>query len=137
MAVLSASRLASVPELVKRTSSIDGKRACTAAAKRGSKLLWPPRLMPPSSARSMARRMSGNGKIAMVTGAGSGVGRAATLALLAENWTVVLAGRRQDALDETARLGGANARTLPVATDVTDPKSVAATFAAIKDKFGR
>src|SRR5258708_2360958 len=81
--------------------------------------------------------MSGNGKIALVTGAGSGVGRAATLALLAENWTVVLAGRRQDALDETAKLGGGNARTLAVATDVTDPKSVAAIFAATKEKFGR
>jgi len=82
--------------------------------------------------------MTENGKIAMVTGAGSGVGRAATLALLEDGYNVVLAGRRADALAETIQLSGAGqARTLAVPTDVTDPDSVAALFAATVAKFGR
>jgi NAD(P)-dependent dehydrogenase (short-subunit alcohol dehydrogenase family) len=76
-------------------------------------------------------------RIAMVTGAGSGIGRAATLALLADGWSVVLAGRRKDALEETASLAGAPERTLGVATDVTDPHQVAALFAATRERFGR
>ena len=81
----------------------------------------------------------GNGqKIALVTGAGSGVGRAAALALLAEGYSVALAGRRREALDETAGLaGGDAARAFAVPTDVTDAGSVAALFAAIGEKFGR
>ena len=51
--------------------------------------------------------MSGQGRIAVVTGAGSGVGRAATLALLADGYSVVLAGRRKEPLDETVSLAGA------------------------------
>ena len=82
--------------------------------------------------------MSGEGKIALVTGAGSGVGRSATLGLLADGYTVVLAGRRPDALAETIGLAGTQgARSLAVPTDVTDPGAVAALFAAIKAKFGR
>ena len=82
--------------------------------------------------------MSNETKIALVTGAGSGVGRSAALALLAEGYTVVLAGRRADALAETAALAGNNApRAHAVPTDVTKPESVAAMFAAIADKFGR
>jgi len=81
--------------------------------------------------------MNGEGRIAMVTGAGSGVGRAATLALLADGYAVVLAGRRQDALAETVALAGAGAKTLAVPTDVTNPESVAALFAATKERFGR
>ncbi len=75
-------------------------------------------------------------RIAVVTGAGSGVGRAAALALLDDGYAVALAGRRQDALDETA--GMARAGTpLPVPTDVTKPEAVAALFAAVKERFGR
>ena len=82
--------------------------------------------------------MSGKGKIALVTGAGSGVGRASTLALLAEGYSVALAGRRKDALEETIKLAGADGkRALAVPTDVTDPASVAALFAAIGKKFKR
>ncbi len=81
--------------------------------------------------------MSGSGKVAMVTGAGSGVGRAAALALLAEGYNVVLAGRRRDALEETATLGAAAARTLAVPTDVTDPAAVDALFEQVKKRFGR
>ena len=76
-------------------------------------------------------------RIAMVTGAGSGVGRTATLALLADGWSVVLAGRRQEALDETAALSAAVDRTLSVATDVTHPDQVAALFEAVRGRFGR
>jgi NAD(P)-dependent dehydrogenase (short-subunit alcohol dehydrogenase family) len=76
-------------------------------------------------------------KIALVTGAGSGVGRAATLALLREGFSVVLAGRRADALAETISLAPAGSTTLTVPTDVSSPDSVTALFATIKGKFGR
>ena len=82
--------------------------------------------------------MSGNGKIALITGAGSGVGRQSALALGAEGYSVVLAGRRADALAETIALAGAaGANMLAVPTDVTQPDAVAALFAAIKTQFGR
>jgi NAD(P)-dependent dehydrogenase (short-subunit alcohol dehydrogenase family) len=74
-------------------------------------------------------------KVALVTGAGSGIGRACALALGKAGYCVVLAGRRLDALQETAKL--MVAETLCVSADVSDPKSVAALFAATKEKFGR
>jgi NAD(P)-dependent dehydrogenase (short-subunit alcohol dehydrogenase family) len=77
-------------------------------------------------------------KVAMVTGAGSGIGRASALALLEAGYHVVLAGRRADALNETAALAGAlGANTLAVPTDATDPAAVKALFAATHAKFGR
>ncbi len=76
-------------------------------------------------------------RIAMVTGAGSGVGRAAALALRGAGWTVVLAGRRRDALEETAALAGSPEGTLVVPTDVTDPAAVEELFAATRRAFGR
>ena len=83
-------------------------------------------------------KMSADQKIALVTGAGSGVGRAATLALLAEGYTVVLAGRRADALAEAIKLAGPHgARGHAMTADVTDPASVDALFAAVKHRFGR
>jgi NAD(P)-dependent dehydrogenase (short-subunit alcohol dehydrogenase family) len=82
--------------------------------------------------------MGGTGKIALVTGAGSGVGRSAALALLADGYCVVLAGRRRDALEETAGLAGGNSgNAFAVPADVTDPASVDALFAATAEKFGR
>ena len=74
-------------------------------------------------------------KVAIVTGAGSGIGKAVAQAFGREGYAVVLAGRRADALNEAAKTIGDNA--LGVATDVTDPQSVAALFAACKQKFGR
>src|SRR5438477_9135448 len=77
-------------------------------------------------------------KIAVITGAGSGIGRASAHALLEDGWTVVLAGRRQDMLEETVKLGNAPPpRTLVVPTDVTDPASIAALFDAVKRTYGR
>jgi len=77
-------------------------------------------------------------KVALVTGAGSGIGRASALALLQAGYAVVLAGRRADALAETAAQAGAlGTNALPVATDVTDPAQVAALFDATRAKFGR
>ncbi|MEP6828406.1 MAG: SDR family oxidoreductase [Aestuariivirga sp.] len=74
-------------------------------------------------------------KVAMVTGAGTGIGRACALALSKAGCAVVLAGRRLNALQETAKT--MSGETLCVATDVTDPKSVANLFAETKKKFGR
>jgi NAD(P)-dependent dehydrogenase (short-subunit alcohol dehydrogenase family) len=80
---------------------------------------------------------SATAKVAIVTGAGSGIGRAVSLALLAAGWSVTLAGRRADALAETAGLAGdAAGRTLLHPTDVADPASVAALFEATKARFG-
>ena len=77
-------------------------------------------------------------KIAMVTGAGSGIGRATSLALLAAGYKVVLAGRRADALNETKALAGALAEhALPVPTDATDPAAVQALFETTRTTFGR
>ena len=77
-------------------------------------------------------------KIAMVTGAGSGIGRATALALLAAGYKVVLAGRRADALNETKAMAGALAEhALPVPTDATDPAAVIALFDATRNAFGR
>lgn len=82
--------------------------------------------------------MSGDGKIAIITGAGSGIGRASVLALLKEGWSVTLAGRRVEPMEETVSLAGADgARTLVVSTDVSDEAAMRALFDATKDKFGR
>ena len=81
--------------------------------------------------------MSSTGKIALVTGGGSGVGRAAALALIKAGYTVVVTGRREEPLNETLELGAAPDRTLAVSADVGDPASVANLFAKIKDAYGR
>ena len=74
----------------------------------------------------------------MITGAGTGIGRAAAVALLAEGYAVALAGRRKEALEETAAMAkGGKGRNLVVATDVGDPRSVKALFAQVKEAFGR
>jgi NAD(P)-dependent dehydrogenase (short-subunit alcohol dehydrogenase family) len=77
-------------------------------------------------------------KVAVVTGAGTGVGKAVSIALMREGYAAVLAGRRQDKLEETAQEGQAiGAKTLVVPTDVSDPASVKSLFARTKDTFGR
>lgn len=82
--------------------------------------------------------MSDSGKIAIVTGAGSGIGRAVALSLLAEGFSVGLAGRHTETLAETLSRATSHAdRALLQATDVTDPDSVASLFAAVTARFGR
>jgi NAD(P)-dependent dehydrogenase (short-subunit alcohol dehydrogenase family) len=82
--------------------------------------------------------MPGEGKVAIITGAGSGIGRATALAFLNDGYRVALAGRRADALAETAKLAAAAMeRALAVPTDVTSQSSVKALFAQVKDRFGR
>ena len=82
--------------------------------------------------------MNSSQKVAIVTGAGSGIGRAVALALLEEGYKVALAGRRAEALDETiAQAGDAGSNALGVPTDVSNPDSVRALFAQTKEAFGR
>jgi len=82
--------------------------------------------------------MSQHTKVAIVTGAGTGVGRATALALLRDGYRVVLAGRRQEPLAQVvAGAGAAGSRALAVPTDVSDPESVRALFARTKEAFGR
>jgi NAD(P)-dependent dehydrogenase (short-subunit alcohol dehydrogenase family) len=77
-------------------------------------------------------------KIAIVTGAGSGIGRTCALALLAEGWIVGLVGRRADALNETASLAGANAaQAIPLPCNVADDDEVRAAFDTMVSRFGR
>src|SRR5438309_4988984 len=77
-------------------------------------------------------------KIAIVTGAGTGIGKAVALALLREGYSVVLAGRRKELLEATAREGtSSGSRALVVPTDVSNPASVSALFARAKAEFGR
>ncbi|MDB5900132.1 MAG: dehydrogenase with different specificity (related to short-chain alcohol dehydrogenase)-like [Ramlibacter sp.] len=83
----------------------------------------------------MAATEAGPGRVAIVTGGGSGIGRAAALALLDGGWRVAVAGRRVDALQQTVQ--HAPERALAVPTDMTDPASVEALFAATVKAFGR
>jgi NAD(P)-dependent dehydrogenase (short-subunit alcohol dehydrogenase family) len=82
--------------------------------------------------------MTGQGKVAIVTGAGTGIGRAVALALVGEGYAVALAGRRREPLEATAKAAeGRPGRALAVPTDVGDPASVKALFARTKEAFGR
>ena len=82
--------------------------------------------------------MSSNGKVALVTGAGSGIGQRTSLALLKEGYSVALAGRREEALESTVDLAGPDAeRALPVPSDVTDPDAVRLLFEKTKEELGR
>ena len=82
--------------------------------------------------------MSSATKVALVTGAGTGIGRSAALALHKIDYHVVLAGRRPELLDETAAIAdGAGARMVCVPTDIADPDQITALFAAAKAEFGR
>lgn len=82
--------------------------------------------------------MNSSNKVAVVTGAGTGIGKAAALALLNDGYRVALAGRRKERLEQAVKdAGPAGARALVVPTDVSDPQSVRALFARTKEAFGR
>ena len=81
--------------------------------------------------------MGAQNMIAIVTGAGSGIGKSVALTLLKNGYSVALAGRRKDALDQAVKDSGAGARALAVPTDVSDPQSVKALFAKTKQAFNR
>ena len=82
--------------------------------------------------------MASGNRTALVTGAGTGVGKAVALAFLKDGYRVALAGRRKELLEETAKEAGANGKnTLAVPTDVGKPDQVKALFARIQQEFGR
>ena len=82
--------------------------------------------------------MASNGKAAIVTGGGSGIGRQSALALAREGYSVAIGGRRAEALEETIGLAGDDGeRMLAVVTDVTDAASIRNLFARTKEAFGR
>ena len=82
--------------------------------------------------------MSPNGKVAVVTGGGTGIGKSAALALVADGYSVAVSGRRLEPLESTkAEAGDAGSRVLPVQTDVGDPAAVKALFAKTKEAYGR
>ena len=82
--------------------------------------------------------MTASNKVAVVTGAGTGIGKAVAVALLRHGWKVALAGRRREPLEQAIRDAGADAASaLAVPTDVADPASVQALFTATKQRFGR
>src|SRR6516164_8184705 len=77
-------------------------------------------------------------KVALITGAGTGIGKAVALALMKDGYAAVLAGRRKDKLEETAARGKASGpKSLVVPTDVSGPGSIKAVFANTKEAFGR
>ncbi|HUI98821.1 MAG TPA: SDR family oxidoreductase [Usitatibacter sp.] len=81
--------------------------------------------------------MNNMNKVALVTGAGTGIGKAAALALLKDGWCVVLAGRRKELLDKAVADSGAGDRALALAADVGQPDSVKSLFSSAKARFGR
>ncbi len=78
-----------------------------------------------------------NHKVALVTGAGTGIGKAAALAMLKDGYKVALVGRRKEMLDKTAADSGAKDRVLVLPADITKPENVKSVFAKVKDTWGR
>ncbi len=87
--------------------------------------------------KTVGTQRTGTQRIAVVTGAGSGIGRAVAVELLTAGWAVALAGRRPEPLAETAALAPADAATLTLRADVSRPADVDALFTAVRERFGR
>ena len=81
--------------------------------------------------------MGSHNRVAIITGAGTGVGKSAALALLKDGYRVALVGRRKELLEKTAADSGSAANTLVLAADVCEPESVKAVFAKVKQAWGR
>lgn len=81
--------------------------------------------------------MGSHNRVAIITGAGTGVGKSAALALLKDGYRVALVGRRKELLEKAAADSGAAANTLVLAADVCEPESVKAVFAKVKESWGR
>jgi len=81
--------------------------------------------------------MSTDNRVAVVTGAGTGIGKSAALALLKDGYRVALVGRRKELLDKTATDSGAAANTLVLPADICEPESVKSVFARVKQAWGR
>ncbi|HEY3074034.1 MAG TPA: SDR family oxidoreductase [Burkholderiales bacterium] len=81
--------------------------------------------------------MSSQKRVALVTGAGTGIGKSAALALLKEGYHVALVGRRKELLEKTAADSGAKERALVLPADITQPENVHSVFAKVKDQWGR
>jgi NAD(P)-dependent dehydrogenase (short-subunit alcohol dehydrogenase family) len=81
--------------------------------------------------------MNPHNKVAIVTGAGSGIGKAVAMALLKQGYSVALAGRRRDRLEQAVEESGAGPRALAIPTDVSNPEAVRALFSKTKEAFGR
>ena len=81
--------------------------------------------------------MAAHGRVAIITGAGRGIGKATALAFLTDGYRVALAGRQREPLERTAAESGAGDRAIVVPTDVADPDAVDALFAAVKSQLGR
>jgi NAD(P)-dependent dehydrogenase (short-subunit alcohol dehydrogenase family) len=78
-----------------------------------------------------------DGRVAVVTGAGTGIGKAVATALVADGWTTVFCGRRMNVLEDAAAGAEGSGRAVPIACDVTDEKQVEALFARAEIEFGR
>jgi NAD(P)-dependent dehydrogenase (short-subunit alcohol dehydrogenase family) len=92
----------------------------------------------PNSEEKAQLKSIGQGKVAIVTGAGSGIGRAAALALQSAGYSVTLAGRRMGELEQTAAMAAdGGGPMLPISTDIRQPDSIRAMFAATDRRFGR
>jgi NAD(P)-dependent dehydrogenase (short-subunit alcohol dehydrogenase family) len=126
-------RLAELGEAIERLSQASRLRPRAREVKALLDLLSPVRYGP--TLTSIGPEMN---KIALITGGGSGIGRAAALALLKHDWTVVITGRRREALDATvATAGSAASRLIPLTADVGDPFQVRQLFDQIRQQFGR
>jgi NAD(P)-dependent dehydrogenase (short-subunit alcohol dehydrogenase family) len=93
--------------------------------------------VPGSNKSGSEREMAGQQKVAVVTGAGTGVGKAAALALIKEGYAVAFVGRRKDVLEQAITEAGAGAKALAISADISKPEEIKKIFAQVKETYGR